>query len=53
MWLSGLFGAALSFVSLRFFIPLALGSPALIALVSLTAVQQALRDGAETNRPES
>ena len=53
MWLSGLLGAALSFVSLRFFIPLALGSPALIALVSLTAVQQALRDGAETNRPES
>ncbi len=39
---TGLFGAGLSFVSARYFIPLALGSPALIALLGLTAVQKTL-----------
>ena len=39
---TGLLGAGLSFVSARYFIPLALGSPALIALLGLTAVQKTL-----------
>ena len=39
---TGFFGATLAFASMRFFIPLALGSPALFALVGLTAVQKTL-----------
>ena len=50
--ISGLFGAGLSIVSVRYFIPLALGSPALFALAGLTAVQKTLDDeGAETRGP--
>lgn len=47
---TGLLGAGLSFVSVRYFIPLALGSPALIALLGLTAVQKTLESDAETSQ---
>ena len=50
--LTGLLGAGLSFVSVRYFIPLALGSPALIALLGLTAVQKTLEIGMETSQTD-
>ena len=50
MLATGLLGAGLSFVSVRFFIPLALGSPALIALLGLTAVQKTLESDSVTSQ---
>ena len=51
--ITGLLGAALSFVSVRYFIPLALGSPALIALLGLTAVQKTLEAEGESGRKDT